>query len=145
MPAGGWRDGSAVKSSHCTCRGCAFGSQYACWAAQLQGDPMLLPCLGACIQIPTPIHKHTHVHLIRIIKILFISVLRTDLHATHAKCGKEPHLGRRDLGSVLAHTWPDKACHMCILAGKRYCLVFVLPTAEAMRVKNSTGPRKFGF
>lgn len=58
--------------------------------------------------------------------------------------GKEPHLGRRALGSASAHTWPDKAYHMCVLAGRRYCLVFVLPAAEAMRVKWKK-PRKFSF
>lgn len=54
---------------------------------------MLLSCLGTCIQIPTPIHKHTHVHLIKIIKILFISVLRTDLHAWKRATLREKGLG----------------------------------------------------
>lgn len=49
--------------------------------------------------------------------------------------GKEPHLGRRALGSASAHTWPDKACHMYVLAGKCYCLVFMLPATETVRMK----------
>lgn len=63
-----WRNGSAVKSTHCFCRGPGFGSQHPDQAVhnssqlQLQGDPVPLSYAGVHL---CPPHRCTHRHKIK--------------------------------------------------------------------------------
>lgn len=88
-------------------------------------------------------HTHTKTHactLNKIIKILFISALRSDLH--------EPHLGRRAWVLLwLTRGQTDKAYPMC---ASRESVTALSSCSPPQRIwewseKNSIGPRKFSF
>lgn len=60
---------SAIKNSHCSCRGPEFGFQHASWMAhncpelQPPGIQYLLAFSGICTLVPVPTNMHTQTHI----------------------------------------------------------------------------------